>query len=83
MKQTKERRKNSCSQSGGRKVLDALYWLKDHHTGYSDIKIMTENLDWMNGADSADLSEEKNKEDVQESGGNSQEVEENRTDGRC
>lgn len=29
------------------KVLDALNWLKQHNTEYQDIRIKTENLDWM------------------------------------
>ena len=29
------------------KVLNALYWLKQHHPGYTNIRIAEENLDWM------------------------------------
>ena len=30
-----------------KKVLNALYWLKDHHPGYKDITINEGNLDWV------------------------------------
>ena len=31
------------------KVLNALHWLKRHHTGYHNITIEDDNLDWMEG----------------------------------
>jgi hypothetical protein len=33
------------------KVLQALRWLKKHHTGYKDIVINEENLSWLDGAE--------------------------------
>ena len=38
------------------RVLGALRWLKVHHSGYRDICIKEENLDWMAGKDEANLS---------------------------
>ena len=38
------------------KVLKALLWLKFHHSGYTDIIINEDNLDWMCGKDEDTLS---------------------------
>ena len=40
------------------RVLNALYWLKDHHKYYKDIEIAPENLEWMNGKDECEMTEE-------------------------
>lgn len=38
------------------KVLNALKWLQKHHSGYKDIVIHEENLDWMNGDEESILN---------------------------
>ena len=57
-------------------VLQALYWLKEHHPGYADINIKPSNLDWMNGTEEADLTtdvtddDEINEEENDDDNGN-------------
>ena len=36
-------------------VIEALKWLKVHHSGYHDIEIKEDHLDWMEGEDEANL----------------------------
>ena len=40
------------------RILEALYWLKDHHTGYRNIIIDESNLDWMGGKDEGIIATE-------------------------
>lgn len=39
--------KNQNFKVNKKKVLNALYWLKQHHTGYKHITIKKENLNWI------------------------------------
>ena len=39
-----------------KKVLDALYWLKEHNKYYKDININQENLDWMDNEQECELN---------------------------
>ena len=40
-----------------KRVVTALYWLKEHHSDYADIEIKEENLAWMKGEEESNAIE--------------------------
>ena len=59
-----------------KQVLDALRWLKIHHSGYHDIIINESNLDWMGDNDCANIAEQSEHNIQVESKSNEQNEEE-------
>ena len=47
------------------RVLTALRWLKRHHTGYHDIVIREENLDWMNEPEEDNIATESELQEIE------------------